>query len=291
MDQLFEAWIATLRAQSENTARAYEACVGRFLDSVGKPLGELTVQDAALYVASLSGQGLAKASVAHHVSAVRSFLRYAQSLGVLPVSPLDALKRPKVSITSMNRYLTQGEAQALLEGARDVSESAHLAVALMLGTGMRVAEVAQAEWRHLFRDPQGRLGLLVLGKGNKERVVAVRDDLWGLLVAERERRGLGVTLSAKDRTPLVVTNRGTAPNTVTLWRWVKAAADAAGLDKDASPHWLRHTFGTLTAANGASVFAIQASMGHSDISTSQRYVHWATGLAGSAVENLPLTLR
>jgi len=209
---------------------------------------------------------------------------------VLPASPLDALKRPSVSITSMNRYLTQTEAEALLQGAASVSPTGYLAVALMLGTGLRVAELAKAEWRHLFRDHQGCLGLLVLGKGNKERVVGIRDDLWALLLADRKRRGLPETLSAKDRSPLVATTRGKAPSTMTLWRWVKAAADAAGLDKEASPHWLRHTFGTLLAVGGASVFEIQDLMGHSQITTSQRYVHWATGLAGSAVHKLPLDL-
>ena len=287
MDTLLDTWTATLAAQSEHTARSYKACVQRFLDDVGKPVEELTTMDAARYVATLGATGLSRASIAHHVSAVRSFLKYAQSLGVLPQSPLDALTRPRVTITSMNRYLTEDEARALLAGAREVSDSAHRAIALMLGTGLRVSELAGAEWRHLFRDPQGRLGLLVLGKGNKERVVAITDGLWALLVADREARGLGVDLNTRDTGPLVVTSRGTAPTPMTVWRWVRAAAGKAGLDKEASPHWLRHTFGTLAALGGAAVFAIQDAMGHANITTSQRYIHWARGLEDSAASHLP----
>ena len=290
MDGLLETWTATLRAQSPHTARAYEAAVRRFLEATGKDVSELTVGDAARYLATLSTSGLSRASIAHHISAIRSFLRYAQSLGIIPQSPLDALKRPSVTITSMNRYLNKAEAEALLRGAEAVGPSCYLAVALMLGTGLRVSEAANAQWRHLFRDPQGRLGLLVLGKGAKERVVAIRDDLWSLLVADRKRRGLPTNLDARDKTPLLATARGEAPTPMTLWRWVRAAAEAAGLDKAPSPHWLRHTFGTLAATSGASVFAIQQDMGHAQITTSQRYIHWAKGLEGSAAYALDLDL-
>ncbi len=67
-------------------------------------------------------------------------------------------------------------------------------------------------------------------------------------------------------------------------------ARAAGIDKPLSPHWLRHTFGTLTALGGANVFQIQRDMGHAQITTSQRYVHWARGLADSAAHKLPIDL-
>ena len=77
---------------------------------------------------------------------------------------------------------------------------------------------------------------------------------------------------------------------MTVWRWVRAAAQAAGIDKPLSPHWLRHTFGTLTALGGANVFQIQQDMGHAQITTSQRYVHWARGLADSAAHRLPIEL-
>ena len=60
--------------------------------------------------------------------------------------------------------------------------------------------------------------------------------------------------------------------------------------KPLSPHWLRHTFGTLTALAGAGVFSIQEAMGHAQITTSQRYVHWAGGLADSAAHKLPIEI-
>lgn len=289
-DPTLRAWVAGLRARSPHTARSYQEAVERFLEAVGKPVRELSVQDALTYVGKLSTSGLSRASVAHHISAVRSFLRHCQGLGIIPQTPLDALRRPRVAITSMNRYLQAEEAQKLLSGAHQVGPAAHVAVAVLLATGLRVAELAQAQWRHLFRDPQGKVGLLVLGKGGRERVVAVRDDLFRVLVAERERRELATGLSAGDTSPLVADRDGTAPTPMTIWRWVRASARAADIDKPLSPHWLRHTFGTLTAVGGANVFQIQEAMGHAQITTSQRYVHWARGLADSAAHRLPIEI-
>jgi integrase/recombinase XerD len=283
VDATAQAWVAGLRASSPHTARSYAEAVERFLAHVSKPVEAITVQDALAYVGELSQSGLSRASVAHHVSAVRSFLRHCQGLGILPTSPLDALRRPRVAIMSMNRYLTQEEAERLLVGARQVSPQAYLAIAILLLTGLRVAELATAEWRHVFRDPQGNVGLLVVnGKGGKERVVAVRPDLWEAIRADRLHRGLSSELDARDRTPLVADRRATPYTSAGLWKVVRAATTRAGLDKPISPHWLRHTFGTLAALGGASPFQLQADMGHSQITTSQRYVHWARGLADSA---------
>lgn len=287
-EKVLQPWASGLKTRSAKTARAYEDCVTRFLDAVGKPVQEVTVEDAESYVGELMDSGYSKASVAHHISAVRSFLRYCQAKRLIPQSPLDVLRRPRVAITSMNRYLNQEEAEALLTGAQRVSPHAFTAVATLLAIGLRVSELAQARWRHIFTDPRGNRGLLVEGKGGTERVVAVRDDLWRVLAAERERRGLSTEPSARDTSPLVAGRDGTPPTPMTIWRWVRAAAEAAGIDKPLSPHWLRHTFGTLTALGGANVFQIQQAMGHAQITTSQRYVHWARGLADSAAHKLPI---
>jgi integrase/recombinase XerD len=161
---------------------------------------------------------------------------------------------------------------------------------MMLLTGLRVSELAQAEWRHVFKDPQGNIGLLVHGKGGKERIVALRDDLWELIREDRRRRGLTDSLDARDRSPLVADRLDTPYSAVGLWKVVKKATRAAGIEKDVSPHWLRHSFGTLAALGGANVFQIQAAMGHAQITTSQRYIHWARGLADSAVHRVDLRL-
>jgi integrase/recombinase XerD len=285
-DAAARAFVESLRPRSEHTARSYAQAIGRFLEAVGKPVARITVADAANYLGSLSG--LSAASRAHHISAVRSFLKYCQGQGLIPQTPLDALRRPRVALTSMTRYLGQEEAERLLEAAQEVSPQCYGACATLLLTGLRVSELASAQWRHLFRDPEGRLGLMVVGKGGKERVIKVRDDLFGLLCEERKRRELPTKLDGRDRTSLVA-GRGRKPYTTRgLHKLVATAAKAAAIDKPVSPHWLRHSFATLAAVGGAPAYQLQADLGHARLETSQRYVHWAKGLADSAVDWLSI---
>jgi integrase/recombinase XerD len=288
---VLERWVSGLRARSPHTARAYRRAVKSFLAAVGKPIEEITVAEAEDYVNTLTASGLSRATVAHQVSAIRSFIRYCQGQGLIPQSPLDALKRPSVSITSANRYLTQEEAERLLKGASRVGPSAHLAVAILLLTGLRVSELAGAQWRDIFRDLDGNTGLVVRhGKGGRERVVAIRPDLWALIRADRLRRGLSPERDARDTGSLLAKRSGSRYSSVGIWKLVKAAATRAGLDKPVSPHWLRHTFGTLAAHAGATVYQIQSDLGHAHMETSQRYIHVARGLSDSAAHLIGIRL-
>lgn len=274
---LVDPWTATLRVRSQHTARSYREAVRRFLASAP----DLSPAAVGVYLDSLSG--LAPASRAHHCSAVRSFLRFCQNQGLIERSPAELLVRPRVTVTSFNRYLDEAELRRLVAAAREMSPR-HLAVVLLLaGTGLRVGEAAGARWRDLYRDPEGRLGLRVIGKGSKERVVRVRDDVFAALAnlhgAER--------LDARDTTPLLLDSQRTGYSTRGLHKLVVDAARSAGIAKPVSPHWLRHSHATAAARHGASAFTIQSSLGHSRLETSQRYVHWARGLAETTVDSLP----
>src|SRR6266487_565326 len=138
-DGYARAFVQSLRVRSEHTGRSYAFCIDRFLKAVDKPVAAVTITDAAHYLATLDG--LSPASKAHHISAVRSFLKFLQSQGVIPTTPLDLLRRPRVAITSMTRYLTEEEAEKLLDAAADVSSPCYLAVTALLLTGMRVSEL------------------------------------------------------------------------------------------------------------------------------------------------------
>ena len=128
----------------------------------------------------------------------------------------------------------------------------------------------------------------MVGKGGKERVIKVRDDLFALLCEERKRKRLPTKLDGRDRSPLLA-GRGKKPYTTRgLHKLVSTAAKAAAIDKPVSPHWLRHSFATLAAVGGAPAYQLQADLGHARLETSQRYVHWAKGLADSAVDWLPI---
>ncbi len=278
LEGLLEPWTAGLRSRSPHTARSYHDCVARFLRHAEDGI---TPDGVAAYLASL--EGLSAASQAHHISAVRSFLRYAKARGVIARDPAALLVRPRVAITSMNRYLSEDELRAVIQAAAGLSRRHHAACLFLATTGVRVAEAAQAEWRHLFRDPEGRLGLLVVGKGGKERAIKVPEAAFRAVVALHG----GETLDARDRSPLLPDARGTEYSPNGLWRLVHASVAASGLGKPASPRWLRHSFATLAAHGGAPAYTLQSTLGHSRLETSHRYVHWARRLADQAADFLP----
>src|SRR5207253_10972587 len=132
-----------------------------FLTGLDKPIEDTNVRDAVAYAAHVSGRRLSSSSIAQQVSALRSFLKHCQAQELMEYKPLDALKRPKVEQSLMGRYLDKEEAEQLLGAAREISPQAHLAIALMLLTGIRVRELTRAEWRNLFRDVRGRIGLRI----------------------------------------------------------------------------------------------------------------------------------
>lgn len=290
-------WLNGLKTRSPHTARSYEQTVRRFLEAVGKPISELTISDARSYVASLTdtvsdrtGQRFSTASIAQHVSAVRSFLRFCQDGDLIARTPLDGLRRPRVTITSYNRYLDQDEAQRLLKAAQETSPQAYLATAVMLLSGIRLSELTGASWRDVYRDPDGRIGLRVVGKGNKEREIAIQPQLWTLLQADRRRRGLSPELSARDKAPLVADRSRTAYTQSGLWRMLRKVAAKAGIDKPISAHWLRHSFATLAAHNGATAYDLQETLGHAKLETSQRYIHMTHRLERSAAWKVNIEL-
>jgi Phage integrase family len=148
---------------------------------------------------------------------------------------------------------------------------------LNVGLGIILAFVG------INRDPRGRLGLRIRGKGGRERVVRIRDDLFGALASLHGPPNL----DARDRSPLLPDSRGTAYSVRGLRKLVAQAVTVSGIAKPASPHWLRHTHATLAAENGASALLIQSALGHKRLETSQRYIHWAKGLEETTVDKLP----
>ena len=257
--------------------------MNRFLDEVGDR--ELDPDCIAYYTESLDG--LAVGSQAVHISSVRSFLRVCQSQGLIEKSPVEFLVRPKVGITSYGRYLDLEELRALVQAATELSPAHRAVVLLLWSTGLRVSEAANARWLDVFADPAGRVGLRVVGKGQKERVVKLPRETLSSLGTIREGEHPGSEgLDASDKSPLIP-YLGQAASSWTVWRYVSESVKKAKLTKPASPHWLRHSFGTWSAYGGANAFTIQWAMGHSKLETSARYVHQAKGLEDTASDYLP----
>ncbi len=294
MRQLIQRYLEHLegeRGVSPHTVRAYEGDLLRFLDFLardflGRPAAEIRPADVdglavRSYLAALHAQGLARRSQARALSALKSLLRFACREGTLAANPALAVPSPKLPKT-LPRHLRPGEVEALLEApapastpdlAPELALRDQAAIELLYATGVRVAELVGLDWGSI--DLPGRV-LRVLGKGGKERMVPFGRPAAAALAAwldawEGVRAAAGAGAGAGE--PVFLNHRGgrLTDRSVRriLDRWVERTALARGIH----PHTLRHTFATHLLENGADLRTIQELLGHSSLSTTQKYTH------------------
>ncbi|HEX2641981.1 MAG TPA: tyrosine recombinase XerC [Thermoanaerobaculia bacterium] len=275
--------LADERNVSPETLRAYDLDLRKFLAFLAEFLGrapeDIQPGDADTlavrsFLAALTRDGLGKRSQGRTLSAVRSLFRYACREGVLAANPAQTVRTPKQPKT-LPRHLRPGEIENLIEapvaGEGPLALRDRAILELLYAAGLRVSELVGLDWRAI--DLSARV-LRVVGKGRKERMVPfgrpAADALRAWLeVWEAVRAGKG----GEDDEPVFLNNLGgrLTDRSVrrVIDRWVEQAAVARGVH----PHTLRHTFATHLLENGADLRAIQELLGHSSLSTTQKYTH------------------
>jgi integrase/recombinase XerC len=269
------------RQVSPETLRAYEHDLASFLeflarDFLGKEAaevrpGEVDPLAVRSFLAAMTRKGLAKSSQGRTLSAVRSLFRFACREGVLTANPAQGVRTPKVPKT-LPRHLRPGEVENLIEapdGDEPLVRRDRAILELLYAAGLRVSELVGLDWRDV--DLPARV-VRVMGKGSKERMVP-----FGRPAAEAMRRWLDVwegVRKAQDETEPVFLNAfGTRLTDRSVRRVIDRWVDAAAVARGVHPHTLRHTFATHLLENGADLRAIQELLGHSSLSTTQKYTH------------------
>ena len=233
----------------------------------GKQISALERADLRKWIASLSREGLAPASIARAVSATRGFFKFLMLDGHLKSHPAEDLDTPQ-RFSYLPKFLTEDEINRLF-AAPDVSTEEGIrdraVLEIMYATGLRVSELVGL--KHVDLDLLA--GLVVChGKGNKERRVPLgKSAIHWLQQYAAVKAGYG-----KQSTPNVFLHRGRPFTRQIAWSMIKRHAEKAGI-KNVSPHTLRHSFATHLLQHGADSRSVQALLGHSDISTTQIYTH------------------
>lgn len=216
------------------------------------------LQELAAWIAGMKAEGAAGKTVRRRLSTVRSLLNYARDIGYLAVVPVwKHLHLPPDTSTAVVRVLTREEVQQLV---RHTLGAARLAVRLLYGTGMRVAEACALTWGDLRAGESGGGWARVLGKGGKVRDVGIGAALWSRLQYARGWRDecmpvLTLTPSQIDKA-------------------IRKAAKLAGMRKIPSAHWLRHSHITHAIEAGCPWQEAAEQAGHSSIAITQRiYAH------------------
>jgi integrase/recombinase XerC len=265
----FLRYLDLQRGASRHTLRGYATDLTEFRAFLSREgLGDLADADARAiraWLAWLHDRKLAKSSIARKLATVRSCFRYLARLGVVEFNAARQVRSPRLP-KRLPSFLPKDESKGLLDAETERSEAGlrdHALLELLYATGLRVAECCGLD----LDDVDRRRGAVrVMGKGGKERVVPAGDAALGALDAWLSVRG-------EDSGALFTNLRGGRLGTRSVHRIVKWRARAAGIARRVTPHTLRHTFATHMLGEGADLRLIQELLGHSRLTTTQRYTH------------------
>jgi integrase/recombinase XerD len=278
IDALADGFLLHLRTErrlSANTVESYGFDMRRFTAFVvsrGTCLSDFSRSHFLSFLSSLRDDRLSARSVSRNVSTVRSFFRYLVREGILSVNPISEARGPKTG-RPLPRYLTPSEVENLLSAPdRDTPEGMRdrAMLEIMYASGLRASEVVALR-RENVDEHAGFLR--VVGKGGKERIVPVAQPSLDTLL-EYVKLWRPRFLKKKGAGNVLFLSRLGRPITrQTLWSRIGMWAKSAGIREPVSPHTLRHSFAGHLLAGGADLRAVQAMLGHADISTTQIYTH------------------
>jgi integrase/recombinase XerC len=302
MKQELEEFLDHLRLNenaSLHTVRAYESDLSQFLQFLSThaarrraelTAGDFTHHSIREFLSDLHKRGNSRASAARKLAAIRTFGRYLRREGFLEGDPAALVGTPKRE-SRLPAHLGEAEMSRLLEmpdASQPLGRRDRAILELFYASGLRLSELVGLDVDDL--NLSGRV-VRVLGKGGKQRLVpfnrsaeaAVRAWLkdWELLrqqaattpvVPPRAARRAAAP-SRRQREPLFLNYQGTRLSTRSVDRLVRKYVTACSTRFGISPHALRHSFATHLLERGADLRAIQELLGHSRLSTTQRYTH------------------
>ena len=268
----FLNYLAVEKGLSRNTLESYERDLRKyFLFMEGKAPDDIRQHDVLDFLSRLSSDGMAVPSAARSLSAIRGFHKYLLIDGLSKSEPTGNIETPHgwkrlpktLSSSEVESLLAQPERTSLL-GIRDKAM-----LELLYATGLRASELVGLRLQDINLE---RGFVIVVGKGSKERAVPL-GEVAGSRVREYCDRARPLLLKGKESEFLFISSRHRQITRQMFWERIKHYVRKAGIMKSVSPHTLRHSFATHLLDNGADLRAVQAMLGHSDISTTQIYTY------------------
>jgi len=274
------------RGQSENTARTYAALLGKFVAwAAAQKIADwqaVTLKHLMRFLQyervrpladepKASPKRLSSESVYLEIAALRAFYKFAENEKLLPLNVAENLSLPR-RWKRLPKALSDAEITQLLKPEETVTPASlcdQAVIELAYASGLRLSELRNLRLEQLHLDA----GFInVIGKGNKERVVPV-----GRLAVAALNRYLKSArpelVTPKSPGTVFLTQRGTRFAAVTLWMHIKKRAQRAGVERNLTPHMLRHSFATHLLEHGADLRVIQELLGHASIGTTEIYTH------------------
>ncbi len=270
----YGVYLAETKHSSQNTISSYLRDLHQFRDYVQDTLEadlrQVTTEEIQSYVSWMLGKGKSPASATRSVASLKSFYNYLVSIGALRTNPAKGVAAAKVE-RKYPQILTSKEVELFLEQPKCVDAKGyrdHAMLELLYATGIRVSELISLN----LSDLNLSASLLRCESRGRERVIplyhtavkALQDyvkDIRPQIIADTEEQALFVNMNGER-----MSRQG-------FWKIIKYYQEKAGIEKDITPHTLRHSFAAHLLENGADLRSIQEMLGHADISSTQIYTH------------------
>lgn len=261
---------------SANTRQAYERDLRLFCKTLGfknsDALVNVSREQITGYMTQLKEKGLAAATIARKLAAIKAFYRFMTAEGYMDANPAEVVEAGTKGI-KLPRVLSEDEVVRLLnqpdittaEGFRD-----RTMLEVLYATGMRVSELINLT---LERVDLNMKYIIAFGKGSKERIVPLGSVAAEFLQQYLEKVRPKLTHEERNTNIVFLAFGGHELTRQRFWQIIRGYGRKASINKALTPHILRHSFATHLLDNGADLRSVQELLGHSDISTTQIYTH------------------
>jgi len=273
-------YLDAVRGLSANSVLGYKKDLDYLMLFVGKDVDikDVTKENLLFCIGELSKKKMAATSINRFIAAVRTFFAYCKKFQYIPKNPAIELKTVRIpkkiprflTANEMNSLCNQPELKELLWTSRDCA-----IFEMLYSSGCRVSELANLRFSDFM---EGFSKAIVKGKGNKDRVVYFAKEAQAALKIYLDDRKKILQEKKVENEPeyIFINQKGNHLSAAGI-RWIVSRySGVEGTNHHISPHAFRHTFATQLLSNGADVRAVQELLGHSSISTTQRYTHITT---------------
>lgn len=278
-DQLhdFIHFMTVEKGLSKNTIISYERDLKHYLQHLQhreqlQSLNEVSRVHIVQFLGHLSGEGKSAKTLARHIASVRAFHQFLLREKAADQDPSVHIETPRIE-QKLPRILSFSEVEKLLEApdtAIPIGLRDRAMLEVLYATGIRVTELINLDLDNVHLT----MGFIrCVGKGNKERIIPI--GKFATEIIEKYLQDSRPKLrSPKYKTEaLFLNHHGNRLTRQGFWLIMKKLASEAKIQKELTPHTLRHSFATHLLENGADLRAVQEMLGHADISTTQIYTH------------------
>jgi len=272
----FSNYLQFEKRYSQHTLRSYGDDLAQFRDYLqvqfsGMPLADISAPIVRSWLASLKEEGLTSRSITRKISSLKSFFKFVMRTGSLKKSPLANISSPKSS-RKLPSFVEEKDIDMLFRHVEFPDDwagnTAKLAMQLLYQLGLRLSELTGC--REAEIDFSNR-NIKVLGKGNKERIIPVQQELLTAIKAYTDKKR--VVFEQAEKVYLLVTEKGKKLYPKYIYRVTTKYLRLVTTIEQKSPHILRHSFATHLTNNGAELNAVKELLGHSSLAATQVYTH------------------